>query len=69
MQETAESLRRLIAQYQDRLSEGATSDMVIFCIQAIRAAEQKLAEIEGQQKQPPSPAANELARRRRKAGV
>jgi hypothetical protein len=66
MQETAKALRHLIAQYQERLSEGATSDMVIFCIQAIRAAEQKLAEIESQQEQASSPAACERAAVRRR---
>ena len=40
------TLRRLIAQYQERLSEGATSDMVVSCIQAIRDAERKIVEIE-----------------------
>ena len=46
MIETAESLRRLIAQYRERLSQGESAEMVIFCIRAIREAEQKLATIE-----------------------
>ena len=50
MQETVEGLRRLIAQYRERLVQGETSDMVIFCIQAIREAELKLAALEAREK-------------------
>lgn len=46
MDETVEGLRRLIAQYRERLEEGENADMVIFSIQAIRDAERKLAELE-----------------------
>ena len=50
MEQTAKALRRLIAQYRERLAEGASAEMVIFCIQAVREAERKLAEIERREK-------------------
>ena len=52
MQENAQALRRLIAQYRERLARGESTDMVIFCLQAIREAEQKLAALEGREKVP-----------------
>lgn len=48
--ETVDGLRRLIAQYRERLEAGESSDMVIFCIEGIKEAERKLAEIEKRNK-------------------
>jgi hypothetical protein len=50
MDETARSLRHLIAQYRERLARGESAEMVIFCIRAIREAEQRLAALEKRQK-------------------
>jgi len=54
MDETAESLRHLIKQYRERLAQGASTDMVIFCIRAIREAQEKLAALEQPKKAAPT---------------
>lgn len=55
MKETAEALRHMIAQYRERLAEGESSEMVIFCIEAIREAEKKLRQIEREEGTAKSP--------------
>lgn len=50
MDETAEKLRRLIANYRERLNQGGSFETVSFCLQGIQDAELKLSEIERREK-------------------
>ena len=50
MSDTPDKLRRLIASYRERLSEGGGFETITFCLRGIADAERRLDEIEAQER-------------------